>query len=117
MRLPSGRQIRAAMVAEVADILSDLPAISITSGSRDIINSIAFISPCHNSVNALSLREYSQDVGSAPAQGVNSCIPYSLTPYSPMSFCISGEVRKFTRFSAISALTPGFFSGLTAITE
>ena len=53
MRLPRGRQIRVAIVQEVTEILSDLPAICMTSGSRDIIRCIAFIRPSHSSVNVL----------------------------------------------------------------
>ncbi len=51
--LASGRQIRAAMTEEVAHIINDLPAISMTSRSNDIIRFIAFVSPSHSSVNAL----------------------------------------------------------------
>ena len=57
MRLPSGKQIMEARRAEVTEIISDLPAISITSGSKVTISSIALSSPSHNSVN-ISAPEY-----------------------------------------------------------
>ncbi|GAI71720.1 unnamed protein product [marine sediment metagenome] len=51
MRPPSGRQIRELRITEVAEIPSDLPAISITSGSSETISSIALIKACHISIN------------------------------------------------------------------
>jgi hypothetical protein len=51
IRLAIGMQIREASRAEVTEMISDLPAISITSGSSEAISSIALIKPCHISVN------------------------------------------------------------------
>ena len=51
MRPPSGREIKAARLQEVAEIASDLPAISITSGSKDMISWMALVSPSQSSVN------------------------------------------------------------------
>ena len=51
MRLASGRQIIDARRAEVTEIDKDFPAISMTSGSSDIMSSMAFVKPCHISVN------------------------------------------------------------------
>ncbi|MBA7592400.1 hypothetical protein ES708_34581 [subsurface metagenome] len=51
MTVASGRHIRAARVEEVAEIANDLPAIAMTSGSKDIINFSAVTSPSHSSVN------------------------------------------------------------------
>jgi transcriptional regulator of NAD metabolism len=52
--LPKGKHIREAIEQEDNAISNDLLVISITSGSRVIINSIALIKPCHSSVNAYS---------------------------------------------------------------
>jgi hypothetical protein len=49
MRLPSGRQIKAVMLQEVAAIASDLPLTSITSASKVTRSSTALPSACHNS--------------------------------------------------------------------
>ena len=51
MRLPSGRQIKAVMLLEVAAIARDLPLISITSASKVAMSSTALPSACHNSSN------------------------------------------------------------------
>jgi hypothetical protein len=44
-------QISEAKMVEVAEILIDLHATSITSGSSETKSSIALINPCHISVN------------------------------------------------------------------
>ncbi len=56
MRLASGRQIREASSAEVREILTDRPAISITSGSSVIMNPSALRKLSHNSVNLFHLQ-------------------------------------------------------------
>jgi hypothetical protein len=48
MKLPSGRQMTAARRVAVTEILSDRPAISITSGSKVTRSSKALIIPCNN---------------------------------------------------------------------
>ena len=49
---PASRLLEARR-AEVTEIISDLPAISITSGSSDTMSSMALVKPCHISVNLL----------------------------------------------------------------
>jgi hypothetical protein len=51
MTVASGKHIRTAMVEEVADMASDLPAIAMTSGSKDTINFRAVTRPSQSSVN------------------------------------------------------------------
>jgi len=58
MRLPNGRQIKEAILQEVAAIASDLPLASMTSGSKVMISSRALTNPCHNSSNVLQPNMY-----------------------------------------------------------
>jgi hypothetical protein len=51
IKLPSGKQITEAKRQAIPEILKDSPAISITSGSRDIMSSRALVSACHISIN------------------------------------------------------------------
>jgi hypothetical protein len=58
MRLLTGRQIIAARRVAVTDIVSDRPAISITSGSSVTISSKALIKPCNNSFTSPLLNRF-----------------------------------------------------------
>lgn len=75
MRLASGRQMREAMRAEVTEIISDLPAISITSGSSDTMSSMALVRPCHISVNLLPPYLCSSPIISNEAQYYSGSAP------------------------------------------
>jgi hypothetical protein len=51
IKLPSGRQSKAVMLQDIAAIVSDILAASITSGSSDTMRCIAFTNACQSSSN------------------------------------------------------------------